>query len=78
VDIYTEDRRLVETRELNTGDIMIAVTGGHGFRATERISRRSKMAGPGTADAGTGSPSPTAPSPCRWRCRCLISSRATK
>jgi mannose-6-phosphate isomerase-like protein (cupin superfamily) len=52
VDIYTDDRRLVETRELGTGDIMIAVTGGHGFRATEDLVLLEIKQGPysGTAD----------------------------
>jgi mannose-6-phosphate isomerase-like protein (cupin superfamily) len=35
VDVYTDDRRLVATRELSEGDILIAVTGGHGFRVLE-------------------------------------------
>ena len=35
VDIYTEDRRLVACRELRVGDILIAVSGGHGFRVLE-------------------------------------------
>jgi hypothetical protein len=35
VDVYTEDRRLVATRELHAGDILIAVGGGHGFRVIE-------------------------------------------
>jgi quercetin dioxygenase-like cupin family protein len=35
VDVYTEDQRLVTTRELQVGDILIAVSGGHGFRVLE-------------------------------------------
>jgi hypothetical protein len=35
VDIYTDDRRLVACRELQVGDILIAVAGGHGFRVLE-------------------------------------------
>jgi len=35
VDIYNDDRRLVATRELTTGDLVIIVTGGHGFRMLE-------------------------------------------
>src|SRR5205823_6087484 len=35
VDIYDDDRQLVTTRELHVGDILIAVTGGHGFRVLE-------------------------------------------
>ncbi len=35
VDIYNDDRQLVATRELNTGDLIIIVTGGHGYRMLE-------------------------------------------
>lgn len=35
VDIYTDDRELVATRELCPGDIMLMVGGGHGFRMLE-------------------------------------------
>jgi hypothetical protein len=35
VDVYTQDRRLVASRELHVGDILIAVQGGHGFRVIE-------------------------------------------
>jgi hypothetical protein len=35
VDIYGEDRALVTSRELGTGDLVILVTGGHGFRMIE-------------------------------------------
>ena len=35
VDIYNDDRKLVATRELNQGDILLMVGGGHGFRMQE-------------------------------------------
>lgn len=35
VDVYTDDRELVTTRDLAVGDILIAVSGGHGFRVLE-------------------------------------------
>jgi mannose-6-phosphate isomerase-like protein (cupin superfamily) len=35
VDVYAEDRAVVATRELSTGDMLIAVGGGHGFRVLE-------------------------------------------
>jgi cupin fold WbuC family metalloprotein len=35
VDIYNDDRQLVATRELKTGDLVIIVGGGHGFRMME-------------------------------------------
>lgn len=35
IDIYDNDRTLVATRELRTGDVMLMVGGGHGFRMIE-------------------------------------------
>ena len=35
MDVYSDDRELVATRELNNGDIMLMVGGGHGFRMLE-------------------------------------------
>lgn len=35
VDIYTEDHRLVASRELMTGDGVLSVAGGHGFRMVD-------------------------------------------
>jgi hypothetical protein len=35
VDLYNDDRQLVATRELVTGDLIILVNGGHGFRMKE-------------------------------------------
>ncbi|GAC1325547.1 MAG: hypothetical protein NVSMB2_24180 [Chloroflexota bacterium] len=35
VDVYTDDRELVTTRDLAVGDILIAVSGGHGFRVLD-------------------------------------------
>ena len=35
IDIYDDDRALVATRELRTGDVMLMVGGGHGFRILE-------------------------------------------
>ncbi len=35
MDIYTDDRELIATRELRTGDVMLMVGGGHGFRMLE-------------------------------------------
>ncbi len=35
VDIYNDDRELVPTRDLSTGDLVIIVSGGHGFRMVE-------------------------------------------
>ena len=35
IDIYNDERELVATRELQKGDIMLMVGGGHGFRMLE-------------------------------------------
>ncbi|MBA4383625.1 MAG: hypothetical protein C0410_02715 [Anaerolinea sp.] len=35
MDIYNDDRELVSTHELRTGDVMLMVGGGHGFRMLE-------------------------------------------
>ncbi|MCK6581048.1 MAG: hypothetical protein L6Q98_23385 [Anaerolineae bacterium] len=35
IDIYNDNRELVATRELRTGDLMLMVGGGHGFRMLE-------------------------------------------
>ena len=35
LDVYDDDRRLVATRELGLGDLMLMVGGGHGFRMLE-------------------------------------------
>jgi hypothetical protein len=34
-DIYNDERELVASRELNVGDVMLMVSGGHGFRILE-------------------------------------------
>ena len=35
VDIYADDQTLVASRELSTGDLVISIAGGHGFRMLE-------------------------------------------
>ena len=35
IDIYDDDRALVVSRELASGDVMLMVGGGHGFRMIE-------------------------------------------
>ncbi len=35
IDIYSDEQQLVVTRELRTGDIILLVGGGHGFRMLE-------------------------------------------
>jgi hypothetical protein len=35
MDVYTDDRNFVASRELKKGDIVVFVAGGHGFRMLE-------------------------------------------
>ena len=35
IDIYNDEQEFVTTRSLRTGDIVLTVSGGHGFRMTE-------------------------------------------
>jgi len=35
LEVYTEDRELVATRELGCGDLVLMVAGGHGFNVHE-------------------------------------------
>lgn len=35
IDVYNDTKKLVATRELRTGDVMLMVGGGHGFRMLE-------------------------------------------
>ncbi len=35
MDVYTDGKELVTTRELKAGDVMLMVGGGHGFRLQE-------------------------------------------
>lgn len=35
IDIYNDEKQLVATRELQTGDVILMVRGGHGFRMLE-------------------------------------------
>ncbi|MGI9145058.1 MAG: hypothetical protein ACR2IK_00665 [Chloroflexota bacterium] len=46
VDVYSQDRRLVATRELGVGDILISVGGGHGFRVLEDLVLLEVKQGP--------------------------------
>ena len=46
VDIYTDDRRLVASREMLPGDALLSVGGGHGFRMTEDTALLEVKQGP--------------------------------
>jgi quercetin dioxygenase-like cupin family protein len=51
VDIYDDRRHLITTRELQVGDILIAVRGGHGFRVLEDTVLLEIKQGPFMGDA---------------------------
>jgi mannose-6-phosphate isomerase-like protein (cupin superfamily) len=53
VDVYAEDRRVVATRDLAAGDMLIAVGGGHGFRVVEDLVLLEIKQGPYLGDATT-------------------------
>ena len=46
VDVYTDERELVATRELGPGDVLIAIAGGHGFRVLEDLVLLEVKQGP--------------------------------
>lgn len=48
MDIYNDDRQLIATRELRTGDLMLLVGGGHGFRMLEETVFLEVKQGPYT------------------------------
>jgi quercetin dioxygenase-like cupin family protein len=53
VDVYAEDRRLVDTRELRQGDVLIALAGGHAFRVLEDTVLLEVKQGPFAGDAAS-------------------------
>ncbi len=46
VDLYSEERELVATRELRQGDIIVLIAGGHGFRMLEETTLLEVKQGP--------------------------------
>jgi len=50
VDIYTESRDLVTSRELKKGDIILLASGGHGFEMMEDSEIIEVKQGPYTGD----------------------------
>ena len=50
IDIYNDNRELVASRELITGDIMLMVGGGHGFRMLEDTVFLEVKQGPYTGE----------------------------
>ncbi len=50
IDIYNDEKEVVATRELRTGDIMLMVGGGHGFRMLEDTVFLEVKQGPYTGE----------------------------
>jgi len=50
IDTYNDERKLVATRELREGDLMIMVSGGHGFRMLEDSVLLEVKQGPYTGE----------------------------
>ena len=46
VDFYNNDRKYLESRILETGDVILLVTGGHGFEVLEEIETIEVKQGP--------------------------------
>ncbi len=48
VDFYTETKVYLQSRELNSGDIILLATGGHGFEVLEEVEMVEIKQGPYT------------------------------
>ena len=46
VDLYTEDKKHIASRELSSGDVIFLCSGGHGFKALEDIEMIEVKQGP--------------------------------
>ncbi len=46
MDVFDDEQQLVTTRELKTGDVMVMVGGGHGFRMLEKTVLLEVKQGP--------------------------------
>lgn len=46
VNLYTEDKKHIASRELSTGDVIFLCSGGHGFKALEDIEMIEVKQGP--------------------------------
>jgi mannose-6-phosphate isomerase-like protein (cupin superfamily) len=53
VDVYADDRSMVATRELQAGDMLIAVGGGHGFHVVDDVVLLEIKQGPYLGDDAT-------------------------
>ncbi len=50
VDFYDESRQYLQSRVLETGDIILLIKGGHGFEALEELEMFEVKQGPYTGD----------------------------
>lgn len=50
VDFYTEEQVYIESRELNAGDVILLMTGGHGFEMLEATEMIEVKQGPYAGD----------------------------
>lgn len=50
VNFYTEEQEYIESRELNKGDVILLITGGHGFEVLEDIEMIEVKQGPYAGD----------------------------
>lgn len=50
VDFYSEDQKLLESRILETGDVILLIKGGHGFKVLEDLEMFEVKQGPYAGD----------------------------
>jgi mannose-6-phosphate isomerase-like protein (cupin superfamily) len=50
VDFYTDHQEYIESRVLNRGDVILLITGGHGFEVLEEIEMIEVKQGPYVGD----------------------------
>ena len=50
VDFYDDDQRFIKSRELTAGDVILLVTGGHGFEVLDELEMIEVKQGPFVGD----------------------------
>ena len=50
VDFYDDEQRFIESRELTAGDVILLVTGGHGFEVLDELEMIEVKQGPFVGD----------------------------
>ena len=51
VDFYNEQKNYLESRILETGDVILLITGGHGFEVLEEVEMIEVKQGPYVGEA---------------------------